>query len=289
MTDAASIPAPAPRAGIAGVPAVPCRSLPGSRSPDWQPGRGDMALHSEIFASSRDGTGGAAALALALDQLRSARAEPGPLAEAEDRRAVLWVQERRAIRLTGRPYRPGLPEGLRHRLIHVEAENAQDVLFTLEEAVRCRDLAAVIGELAGNPRALDFTASRRLSLASERHGVPLFLVRLDAERDLSSARMRWEVASHASPRPRWNADAPGAPSWQAELFRARRHRPASFLLQEEEGGRLGARPSTGPGRTDFGNGVMDGAVMNGAMMSGAMMSGERIGSFLARFSRTRTA
>ena len=46
--------------------------------------------------------------------------------------------------------------------------------------MRCRDLAFVIGELAGNPKALDFTSSRRLSLAAEKHGVPLVLVRLDA-------------------------------------------------------------------------------------------------------------
>ena len=51
----------------------------------------------------------------------------------------------------------------------------------------------MIGEIAGNPRALDFTASRRLTLAAEQHGVPLWLVRLDAARDLVSARMRWEV------------------------------------------------------------------------------------------------
>ena len=143
------------------------------------------------------------------------------------------VQDAAARRLGGRPYRPGLPEPLRHRLVHVAAKTPEDLLFALEEGVRCRDLAFVIGELAGNPRALDFTASRRLSLAAEKHGVPLVLVRLDAARDLSSARMRWQVRSAPSLPPRWNADAPGSPAWRAELFRSRAHAPAVWILRDD--------------------------------------------------------
>jgi protein ImuA len=109
----------------------------------------------------------------------------------------------------------------------------QDLLFALEEGVRCRDLAFVIGELAGNPKALDFTASRRLTLAAEKHGVPLMLVRLDAARDLSSARMRWHVRSAPSPTPKWNAFAPGAPAWHAELFRSRAHAPGEWILRDD--------------------------------------------------------
>ena len=213
------------------VPTLDCRTLDRTRNPHWQPRRRDGALHSEVFACGREASGAAAALALALDHVRAHAG--GALAETEDRRAVLWVQDEAAIRLGGRPYRPGLPEPLRHRLVHVAVKKVEDALFALEEAVRCRDLAAVIGEVAGNPKALDFTASRRLSLAAERHGVPLWLVRLDAARDLSSARMRWDVAAAPSPHPRWNAQAPGLPSWHAELFRARRHRPASWILRDD--------------------------------------------------------
>lgn len=202
------------------------------RSAGWQPGLA-APRHSEIFASGRDASGAGAALALAMDALTSA--ERGPLAEVADRRAVLWVQDRASVKLTGRPYRPGLPPDLRHRLIHVVAERPEDVLFALEEGVRCRDLACVIGEITGNPRALNFTASRRLSLAAERHGVPLWLVRLDAARDLSSARMRWDVRAAPSLRPRWNGDAPGQPAWHAELFRARAHPPGEWILRGEEG------------------------------------------------------
>lgn len=209
------------------------------RSAAWRPGLASTETpHGEIFASAHEAAGAALALALALDRIGAAGKQDrsDPLTEeAPDERAWLWVQDREALRLTGRPYRPGLPISLRHRLIHVAARTPEDALFALEEGLRCRDLAFVIGELSGNPRALDFTASRRLTLAAERHGVPLWLVRLDARRDLGSARMRWQARSAPSPRPRWNSQAPGAPGWQAELFRARRHPPGEWLLRNEEG------------------------------------------------------
>lgn len=205
---------------------IPDRTLLApERAAEWRPGlAGEGVRHAEIFAAAAEATGVAMALALALDGL------------AEDDRPWLWVQDKAALRLSGRPYRPGLPQSLRHRLIHVATGSAQDALFALEEALRCRDLAFVIGEIAGNPRALSLTASRRLTLVAERHGVPLWLVRLDAARDLSSARMRWQAKAAPSAPPRWNPRAPGAPAWHAELFRARGHPPGEWVLGEEEGG-----------------------------------------------------
>ena len=198
----------------------------------WTPGLGAVA-QSEIFASSREGSGVGAALALALDAWRCRPREEGE--EAEDRRAVVWVQTRAAVKAGGRPFRAGLPPEIRNRLIHVLAERDEDALFALEEAVRCRDVAFVIGEVVGSPRALDFTASRRLTLAAEKHGVPLTLVRLDGTRDLSSARQRWAVRSAPSAKPQWNWQAPGVPAWQAELFRARSHPPGVWRLSEDAG------------------------------------------------------
>jgi protein ImuA len=200
--------------------------------PPPSPAEGELR-HAELFAASRDATGVALALAFALDQV------------APDQRPWLWVQDPAALRLSGRPYRPGLPPALRHRLLHVAAANPEDALFALEEGLRCRDLAFVIGELAGNPKALSFTASRRLSLVAEQHGVPLWLVRLDAAHDLSSARMRWEVRAAPSLPPRWNAAAPGTPAWQAELFRARTHPPGEWILRDDGPGLTAAPPDHG--------------------------------------------
>lgn len=199
-------------APLAGALAAPC-----SR---WRPGL-PGALNSEVFAAGREASGAGMALALALDGVELGK------------RSVLWVQDAAALRLTGRPYRHGLPAAVRNRVIHVAAAKPEDALFAIEEGLRCRDLACVIGEIAGNPKALDFTASRRFSLVAERHGVPLFLVRLDAAPDLSAARMRWQVTAAPSPVPRWNAEAPGIPSWRAELFRARAHPPGHWILRND--------------------------------------------------------
>lgn len=199
-----------------------------ARTERWRPGLAATCRHGEIFASATEASGAGLALALARDGL-AVDASP----DDADERPWLWVQDKAARRLAGRPYRPGLPRGLRHRLIHVAADNAQDALFALEEGLRCRDLAFVIGEIAGNPKALGLTASRRLSLAAEQYRVPLWLVRLDAERDLGSARLRWEARSAPSLPPRWNAAAPGAPAWQAELFRAHTYQPGRWVLRDD--------------------------------------------------------
>jgi len=210
-----------------------------SAQEDWSPaspfrGAGD------IFAPSREGAGAALALAFAEHAPRMGPGRDVP-APSSDERPFLWVQDKAACKAGGRPYLPGLPRDLRHRLIHVHAENMADMLFALEEGVRCRDLAFVIGEVAGNPREMDFTASRRLVLAAERHGVPLWLVRLDARRDLGAARMRWDVVSAPSGPSRWNEQAPGAPCWRADLFRARGVRPGPWWISREE-------ERNGPGR-----------------------------------------
>ena len=215
------------------MPFVPSKPSPARILPvrlqeaRWRPGLGGQPFHSEIFAPATEASGAGLALALAHDALTSLDAE------AEDTRQVLWVQDRGAIRLGGRPCLAGLPPDLRHRLIHVAAATPEEALFALEEGLKCRDLACVIGEIAGNPRALSFTASRRLSLTAERHGVRLWLVRLDAAPDLSSARMRWQARAAPSPLPRWNPAAPGAASWHAELFRARAHAPGEWILSDD--------------------------------------------------------
>jgi len=155
------------------------------------------------------------------------------LGQIDARRPLLWVQERMAIFEGGRIYPPGLGQ---HDLIHVEARDARAVLWAMEEGLRCSGLGAVIGELWGDPKALDFTATRRLAVAAERHGVAAWLLRLGGSANLSGARMRWRVTSGPSLAHPLNRQAPGAATWAAELFRARAREPGVWNVSHEAAG-----------------------------------------------------
>jgi protein ImuA len=157
------------------------------------------------------------------------------LAQLDPARPLLWVQERMAILESGRIHPPGLPGfgAGSGDLIHVEARDARSALWAMEEGLRCRALGAVIGELWGDPAALDFTATRRLAVAAERSGVAAFLIRLGGHANLSGARMRWRIASAPSLAHPFDSRAPGAPAWDVELFRARGHAPGRWSIADE--------------------------------------------------------
>jgi protein ImuA len=143
---------------------------------------------------------------------------------------LLWIQDRMAILESGRIHPPGLAT---QDLIHVEARDARDALWAMEEGVRCACLSAVIGEIWGDPRALDFTATRRLAVAAERSCTPCWLVRLGGTANLSGARMRWRIGSSPSLANPFDPRASGPPTWDAELFRARGFPPGRWSVAHE--------------------------------------------------------
>lgn len=197
-----------------GIRAAERRSEPkGSSEPFHLPAPPQPTL-SELFAASpRDG-GWAGFL----------------LPQIDPAKPLLWVQDRMAILEAGRVHPAGLPT---EKIIHVDARNARDALWAMEEGLRCPALSAVVGEIWGDPAVLDFTATRRLAVAAERRRVPCWLVRLNGTANLSGARMRWRVASLASPPDPFDFKAPGAPAWDAELFRARGHAPRRWSVAHE--------------------------------------------------------
>ena len=216
-------------AGGAVFPQVrPAERRPGSsRGERWRLPQPPQPSLSELFAAHpRDG-GWAGFL----------------LAQLDTSKPLLWVQERMAILESGRVHPPGLPT---QNLIHVEARDAKDALWAREEGLRCRGLSAVIGEIWGDPRALDFTATRRLAVASERSGVAAFLIRLGGHANLSGARMRWQIGSAPSLANELDWKAPGLPAWDAELFRARGSPPGRWTITHDAGAfRLVAEPGSG--------------------------------------------
>ena len=140
---------------------------------------------------------------------------------------ILWVQDRLSRKEAGRPSMAGLPKD--RPIIMVDLSRAADVLWAMEDGLRCRALGAVIGEVWGDPPALDFTATKRLALRAEAADVSCWLIRRAASPDLSAARDRWRVASLPSAPHPHDAQAPGSPRWALDLFRSRRSKPGQWV------------------------------------------------------------
>ncbi|TKW68789.1 MAG: hypothetical protein DI616_02010 [Paracoccus denitrificans] len=143
--------------------------------------------------------------------------------------AVLWLQDRQSARLTGRPWLAGS----RCQPLLMRPAHPRDVLIAAEEGLACRALSAVVAEIHGNPSALSFTATRRLALRADAHGVRLWLIRHAANPQPSALRDRWRVTALPS---RANPDDPAAPGtalWQVELLRSRDKRPQIWVVSHE--------------------------------------------------------
>lgn len=147
---------------------------------------------------------------------------------------VLWASDRMSRRENGRLYGPSLKQlGFKGHVLHVEVSHPRDVLWAMEEGASCAGLAAVVGEIHGAPEVLSFTATKRLALRSEQSGVPIWLIRTGDHGALSAARERWRLSSLPSQVHPWNAAAPGAPLWEAELFRARGRSPGVWEARHD--------------------------------------------------------
>lgn len=113
---------------------------------------------------------------------------------------VLWIQQDFAGLEGGRLYGPGLDLfGLPlRRLLLLRVPRALDVLWAMEEALKCRALATVVAELTEDGGAADLTITRRLSLAAQHNAFGL-LLRPRPSRHPSAALTRFEVESAAAP------------------------------------------------------------------------------------------
>jgi protein ImuA len=166
------------------------------------------ALH-EIFAAQFGDATAAACFVVGL------------AARTDQRRKILWVRHELASLEAGNVHPSGLVElGIDpNRFILVRVRDPLSALRAGNEGARCPALAAVITEIWNEPRALDLTATRRLSLAASRSGVTVFLLRTGATARASTAATRWSVRSVASsPLP---AEAPGHPVFELTLLRHR--------------------------------------------------------------------
>ena len=149
---------------------------------------------------------------------------------AHSEHAIVWIAEDMAFAESGRPYGCGLEEfGLSpERLLLVNVSHRRDLLWAMEEALHCRAIGAVIGELRHD--SIDAVALRRLSLAASASGAFAFLLRSSPTQESSTAATRW-VVSAAPSQPRYG---PGAPRFETQLVRNRRGPTGSWLLEWNE-------------------------------------------------------
>jgi len=117
------------------------------------------------------------------------------------------------------------------RVVFACIKKERDVLWAMEEALKCGALAAVVGEI----QEIGFTASRRLQLAVEESRVTGFLLR-HRPRNVNTIACvsRWKI----SPLPGDIEDGmPGVgfPRWNVELLKIRNGRPGTWEVGWQAG------------------------------------------------------
>jgi protein ImuA len=143
------------------------------------------ALH-EFCAAAPMHFGAAAGFALTLAALARSPSKQ-----------TLWIATDFGRLETGTLYGPGLDQlGLSpDELLVAHVARPVDALFAMEEALKCRALAAVVAEFGAAP---DLTATRRLSLAAREGGGIGLVLRHKPDNAPSSVRTRWHVAGAPS-------------------------------------------------------------------------------------------
>lgn len=129
----------------------------------------------------------------------------------------LWISSARTL------FPPALRSfGLQpDHIIFIDLQKEKDVLWVMEEGLKCDTLSAVVGEM----KEISFTASRRLQLAVEQSRVTGFILRHPAGKLGTTACVsRWKISSLPSI-PIDDLPGIGFPQWRVELLRMRNGRP----------------------------------------------------------------
>src|SRR5262245_62066515 len=113
------------------------------------------------------------------------------------------------------------------QFIFIDLKKERDILWTLEETLKCERVTTVVGEL----REFNFKESRRLQLATEQSRVTGFLLRhITSRLNTIASVSRWHVTSLPSG---INNEMPGVtfPRWNVELLKVRNGKPGNWKLE----------------------------------------------------------
>lgn len=146
---------------------------------------------------------------------------------AQRRGLLFWPLLQTHSQDFGLPYGPGLSRfGLDPgRFLFARCLNARDALWAMEEGLRSGGLAAVLGARGH----MDLTMSRRLQLAAESSGTPIFLLRAPRDEKPSAARTRWRVGPAPAARDRFGLL--GHARWHVALERARGGEGREWIME----------------------------------------------------------
>lgn len=140
----------------------------------------------------------------------------------------IWISTRRKL------FPPALksfgvdPE----RMLFVDAWRLKDALWTIEEALKCTAVTAVVGEVS----ELSFNDSRRLQLAVEQSKVTGFIHRnMPRQTNTVACVTRWKISPVIS---KLSDLIPGVgfPRWDVQLLKVRNGKPGNWVIQYSEKG-----------------------------------------------------
>jgi protein ImuA len=116
------------------------------------------------------------------------------------------------------------------RFIFIQARNEKDILWIMDEALKCSKLSAVIGEV----QKISFMESRRLQLAVEQSKVTGFVLPKSHNVGTTACVSRWKI----EPVPGATVDdlpGIGYPKWNVKLLRMRNGRSGEWNIEWNEG------------------------------------------------------
>src|SRR5688572_17427077 len=117
------------------------------------------------------------------------------------------------------------------RFVFIDLNRERDVLWALEECLKCEGLAAVIADLA----EISFTQSLRLQLAVEQSRVTGFILRTNPRKlNQIASTAQWRITPMPS---QLDEGMPGVgfPRWQVELLKVRNGKAGKWKVEWSSG------------------------------------------------------
>ena len=113
------------------------------------------------------------------------------------------------------------------KVIFIDLQNEKEILWVIEEALKCDGLSAVIGET----RHLSLITSRRLQLAVEKSLVTGFIIRTNPNNiNATACTARWRV-KHLKTVSENLLPGVGFPRFNIELLKVRNGKPGAWQLE----------------------------------------------------------